>query len=604
MPKQKPKANASVDIAAKNFEAGYAIVKENPIFAPLLGEAYVSRDKNNIYRKDGLTFVTNEGDIFCNPVHRADPWEWARAIAHCLLHLAMGHFQKKDRPTDWNIACDYIVEKFLSDFSFGRPLYNSATPTGFSDEEKLYNHLGELKDKARFTGYGTAGIDTQDMLFGYEKRSKYYSRWNPKPEWSKIFAHGLSAAVREAVNKAAGEETGNQDQSQNSEAHKAKRWFVSSYPLLGAIAANFKIIYNTQTCNQMDISIAAISPSLGEIYVNPSKYLTPEEMRFVMAHEFLHAALRHDARLEWRDAYLWNVACDFVINSWLTEMGLGERPEGLLYDEQFKGLNAEAVYDRIVGDMRTYRKLATLRGVGLGDILPPDKGNTGSKGHGTDLDDFYRRALRQGLAYHQEQGRGYLPAGLIEEIYALAHPPIPWDVELARWFDDHFTPIEKKRSYARPSRRQSSTPDIPRPNWVLSQAALDGRTFGVVLDTSGSMDRALLATALGAIASYSAARDVPAARVVFCDASAHDAGYMKPEDIAGAVKVKGRGGTILQPGIDMLRNTADFPQAAPILIITDAECDKVVLYGREHAFLIPHGARLPFVPRGKVFRMR
>ncbi|MCL2528283.1 MAG: hypothetical protein FWE42_07675, partial [Defluviitaleaceae bacterium] len=473
MPKQKPKANASVDIAAKNFEAGYAIVKENPIFAPLLGEAYVSRDKNNIYRKDGLTFVTNEGDIFCNPVHRADPWEWARAIAHCLLHLAMGHFQKKDRPTDWNIACDYIVEKFLSDFSFGRPLYNSATPTGFSDEEKLYNHLGELKDKARFTGYGTAGIDTQDMLFGYEKRSKYYSRWNPKPEWSKIFAHGLSAAVREAVNKAAGEETGNQDQSQNSEAHKAKRWFVSSYPLLGAIAANFKIIYNTQTCNQMDISIAAISPSLGEIYVNPSKYLTPEEMRFVMAHEFLHAALRHDARLEWRDAYLWNVACDFVINSWLTEMGLGERPEGLLYDEQFKGLNAEAVYDRIVGDMRTYRKLATLRGVGLGDILPPDKGNTGSKGHGTDLDDFYRRALRQGLAYHQEQGRGYLPAGLIEEIYALAHPPIPWDVELARWFDDHFTPIEKKRSYARPSRRQSSTPDIPRPNWVLSQAALD-----------------------------------------------------------------------------------------------------------------------------------
>jgi len=603
-PKSKGKQKETTDIATKNFEAGYNIVKENSIFYPLLDAAYISRDKSGVYRKEGLTFVTNEGAIFCNPIFRADPWEWARAIAHSLLHLAMGHFHKKERPIDWNIACDYIVEKFLSDFSFGKPLYNSTTPTGFSDEEKLYIHLGEIRDKSRFVGYGTAGVDIQDMLFGYNKLSKWYSHYNKPPEWPKIFAQGLSAAVREAVNKAAGEDTtDDNDFSENSEAHRAKRWFISSYPLLGAIAANFKVIYSTQVCEQMDISIAAISPSMAEIYVNPKKYLSSEEMRFVMAHEFLHAALRHDVRQEWRDAYLWNVACDFVINSWLTEMQLGERPDGLLYDEQFKGLNAEAIYDRIVNDMRTYRKLATLRGVGLGDILPASGGKS-NRHSDMDLDDFYRRALRQGLSYHQEQGRGYLPAGMIEEIYALSHPPIPWDVELARWFDEHFTPIEKKRSYARPSRRQSSTPDIPRPNWVLSQAALDGRTFGVVLDTSGSMSRAILAAALGAIASYSAARDVPAARVIFCDAEAHDAGYMKPEDIAGAVKVKGRGGTILQPGVEMLRMADDFPKDAPILIITDAECDKVVLYGREHAYLVPHGARLPFAPKGKVFRMK
>jgi len=474
----------------------------------------------------------------------------------------MEHFQKKERPVDWNIAFDYIVEKFLSDFSFGKPLYQNTIPTGFSNEEKLYRLVGEVKDKTQFMGYGTAGGDVQDMLFGYKNRySSYYISYNTPPEWPKIFAHGLSAAVRNAVNIASGEQVEDNDgKANNSEAHKAKRWFISSYPLIGAIAANFKIVYDEHVCMRMDISVAAISPSMAEIYINPKKYLNQDEMRFVMAHEFLHAALRHDARQEWRDYYLWNVACDFVINQWLTEMQLGERPDGLLYDEQFKGMNAEAVYDRIANDMRMYRKLATLR--------------------------------------------GYLPAGLVEEIRALAHPPIPWDVELARWFDEHFTPIEKKRSYVRPSRRQSSTPDIPRPNWVVSQASLDGRTFGVVLDTSGSMERALLAMALGAIASYSAARDVPAARVVFCDADAYDAGYMKPEDIAGTVKVKGRGGTILQPGIDMLRNADDFPKEAPILIITDAECDKVILYGREHAYLVPHAAKLPFVPKGKVFRMR
>jgi predicted metal-dependent peptidase len=74
----------------------------------------------------------------------------------------------------------------------------------------------------------------------------------------------------------------------------------------------------------------------------------------------------------------------------------------------------------------------------------------------------------------------------------------------------------------------------------------------VVLDTSGSMDRVLPGKALGAIASYSQARDVPAARVVYCDAAAYDAGYIPVEDIGGRVQVRGRGGTLLQPGVDLL----------------------------------------------------
>lgn len=590
------------DIATRNFNAGCQMVHAHPLFYPLLNTANVWRYENSKYPKNGLAFVTNDGYILCNPKCRAEPGDWARAIAHCLLHLAMEHFQKKEHPLEWNIACDCVVEKFLSDLKFGTVSSERMLPSCISDEERLYNRLCQKGDNKEYLGFGTGGDFVPDMLFSV-KALPHYTRYGKPLQWAKLFAAGLSAAVRSAVNIAAGEQealSANLEESLNSAASRAKRWFISSYPLLGAIAANFKLIEDTLICQRMEITIAAISPALSEIYINTAYHLGEEEIRFVMAHEFLHAALRHDLRQEWRDAYLWNVACDYVINQWLTEMGVGERPDGLLYDEQFKGLNAEAIYDRIVTDMRRYRKLATLRGVGLGDILPGQRGPSAD----LDLDAFYRRALGQGLSYHQEQDRGYLPEGLIEEIRALSHPPIPWDVELARWFDEHFTPIEKTRSYARPSRRQSSTPDIPRPNWIISQAALDGRTFGVVLDTSGLMDRGMLATALGAIASYSAARDVPAARVVFCDAAAYDAGYMRPEDIAQTVKVKGRGGTVLQPGIDLLEKSEDFPKEAPILIITDGYCDKVVLHGKEHAFLLPHGASLPFAPKGKVFRMR
>ena len=119
------------------------------------------------------------------------------------------------------------------------------------------------------------------------------------------------------------------------------------------------------------------------------------------------------------------------------------------------------------------------------------------------------------------------------------------------------------------------------------------------------MQRPLLASALGAIAGYAVSRDVPGIRVVFCDAAAYDQGYLRPEDIAGTVKVRGRGGTVLQPGIDLLKNAEDFPQNAPLLIITDGYCeDHLLLYGREHAYLIPQGNKLPFAARGKIFRLR
>ena len=103
------------------------------------------------------------------------------------------------------------------------------------------------------------------------------------------------------------------------------------------------------------------------------------------------------------------------------------------------------------------------------------------------VDDFCRSALQQGLEYHIADKRGLIPAGLVQEMRALAMPPIPWDVALGRWFDIHFQPLEAKRTYARPSRRQGSTPDIPRPRYVLGEFPEYSRTFGVVLDTSGSM---------------------------------------------------------------------------------------------------------------------
>jgi predicted metal-dependent peptidase len=547
--------------------------------------------------------VTTNGYLHVHPTRRGEPGEWAHVLAHCLLHLGFGHFSVPERLREWNAACDCFVEKFLADLKLGRPPEALAFPPEFSarTEQRLYQAFCEGGIPDHLTDCSTAGPGVADMVIAPEKTG-----WpGRKIDWQRCFGEGLARAVASAVNVAGGrEKTLGAASLSHTAVQRARSWFISSYPLLGSLATAFTIIEDPVLCGRMGISVAAVSAEAQEIFINPAAGLDEHECRFVMAHEILHVGLRHHVRRQGRDPFLWNVACDYVINGWLIEMGLGDLPKvGALYDPELKGESAEALYDRIATDMRRCRRLATFRGVGLGDILEPRVPDWWTAGDGLSLDDFYRRCLAHGLVYHEEQGRGLLPAGLVEEIRALSQPPIPWDVELAQWFDHYFSPLERRRSYARPSRRQSATPDIPRPRHVPAWGAEDGRTFGVILDTSGSMDRNLLAKALGAIASYSISREVPAVRVVFCDAAAYDQGYMAPEAIADRVRVRGRGGTVLQPGIDLLERSQDFPEGGPFLIITDGFCDRLHLR-REHAFLMPEHRHLPFVPKGKVFRIR
>ncbi|BCB76162.1 hypothetical protein GCM10022251_68340 [Phytohabitans flavus] len=609
MPKKR-KEQVDPNVAA--FQAAWQALCVHPMFAPM---RYVN---TGAWRRDGvqaalvdhaelrdaktIARVDQSGRLTASRAHRLDESGWTWALAHCLLHLGFGHLAL-DRYADdqayADVAC-LAVTRFQRAVKLGvEPLPLPAElPT--AEESVLLRQWREagVPPPLAHCGPGGHGSDLVPVL-PPEKLGLRSS-----VDWPAHFAIGLAAAATAAVEVAGGLRTTLTGEASRHEAWDlARSWFLSSFPLLGALASRFTLVADADLARRWDIAIAAVSPAAGEIYVNPLRKLSGPEWRFVLAHEMLHAALRHGDRVGARDPYLWNVAADYVINGWLLEMGVGEPPDGLLHDPELAGFSAEAVYDRIATDLRRLRKLATLRGTGLGDVLGAPLPWPGSPGRGVDLDDFYRRALLDGYAYHQRAGRGLLPAGLEEEIRVLEHPPLPWDARLARWFEEYVPSPQRTRSYARPSRRQASTPGIPRPGWRWPDEAVVRTTFGVVLDTSGSMDRELLGKALGAIASYAMARDVPAARVVFCDAYPYDAGYLPMEQVAGRVRVRGRGGTVLQPGVDLLERAADFPPTAPILVITDGWCD-VIRVRREHAFLVPEAARLPFTPRGPVFRLR
>ncbi|MGQ4385388.1 vWA domain-containing protein [Streptomyces sp. SAS_270] len=595
------KQEAKPDPATEAYLKGLAMVHGNPALDAL--EASFCRNSCKTAPPNGWACVDSDGWVHVHPTRRAEPAEWAWALAHCLLHLGFGHVPaakgRRTQPDRFELAARcVVVHRFQQTFPVGRP--PDGLPLAFpgGDEEQLAARWRRDGIPPEYEHCGAGGTSTDQLL---EPWQEYLG---PVKDWQTVFAHALTRTVSAAMDVAGGRrEELKGARTQLRPWERALSWFVSSYPLLGGIAAGMTLVADAELARAHDIAVAAVNAEAGEIYVNPLLSHTDEEWRFILGHEMLHAALRHSERRGHRDPFLFNVAADYVINGWLREMRVGEMPEGLLYDPELSGLSTEEVYDRIAGDLRRQRRLATLRGKGRGDILGEPLPHSRAPAGYVDLDEFYRRGLVQGQELHSRQDRGLLPAGLIEEIRALAHPPVPWDAQLARWFDEFVPRPEPVRTYARPSRRQSSTPGIPRAGRYFPPEEIARCTFGVVLDTSGSMGRVLLGKALGAIASYAEARDVPAARVVFCDAAPHDAGYLPVTEIAGRVRVHGRGGTVLQPGIDLLLRADDFPRGAPLLVITDGDCD-VLRVRREHAYLIPQGARLPFTARGPVFRVR
>lgn len=335
----------------KPIYAGFDLLQSHPLFSQLAGTIAVRNA--HLSNHSSLACVTKNGEISVNIHARLNAAEWAYVMAHHLLHLAFGHLDKNKMPSAaeiyplvWNKACDIYVTRFLTDIGFSGSLFQDPSafyPIKLNDERKIYEYLLDTEGISPKQTYGLNTSSTCDM-FGTSSPIIY--KKGEQNEYTETFAAAINHSIKKVVIHAGGHDA---SKKKDTVISNASEWFLSHYPLLGGLASSFKIIEDIDLCRRYEIHIAAVDAVHGEIYTNPSCCLTLEEWKFVLAHEYLHAGLCHHERCQGRDHYLWNIACDYVINDWLLAMHIGSMPvEDLLYDESLHNMSAEAIYDLIV----------------------------------------------------------------------------------------------------------------------------------------------------------------------------------------------------------------------------------------------------------------
>ncbi len=361
--------------------------------------------------------------LWPNLRRRASAEDWTYIFARVRLHIALNHLDPQRRDLSWHMASWCRAEQMLATLGIGsRPVEFGPLPEDLprGDDVALAAFLDEQPMRPEIACLSLAGSGQRFWHFG----EHFELSGRLREQRSAALALGIRTAAARALKNPCGSgmssDTGNKS---HTVVRCARDWILSEYPLLAALASSFALVEDEAQCSRLSVTVAAICDVTQEIYVNPRAALTEEEARFVLAHEFLHAGLRHSVRQGERDPWLWNVACDFVINGWLLEMKLGHPPEGIgfLHDPGLRDSSAEEIYEQIVSNLGLLQKLSggsTLNGENC-DILKGEECLGTSRGGGVDLDSFYRRALFDGISRHRDSSRDPLPFGFIKAIGAL-----------------------------------------------------------------------------------------------------------------------------------------------------------------------------------------
>ncbi len=309
-------------------------------------------------------------------------------------------------------------------------------------------------------------------------------------------------------------------------------------------------------------------------YVNQ---LSRRELRGLLLHEVLHAALLHPNRRGLREPLRWNLAADIVTNGIVRALNWAELPDGAIIEAALETFSVEEVYELVPVTPQTM--------AGFKPDLLESEGPQSNASRGEN-EAYWRQARAQAevLSAHGSQ-----PAGLKRELARLADARVDWRTELWRFAaktPDDFEDFDRRFIHR---------------GLYLESLTAETLELSVALDTSGSVSLPLLGSFLSEVKAILGLYPRVRGQLYFADAALYG-----PYDLEQPIPTaSGGGGTSFAPFFEALERNAEAGASRVAIYLTDG-------FGEFPSFVptlpvlwavAPGGARDERFPFGRVIRM-
>jgi predicted metal-dependent peptidase len=351
--------------------------------------------------------------------------------------------------------------------------------------------------------------------------------------------------------------------SQEDRLVKSRITLLMQYPFFGQLALYLKL--------EETRSIPTGATDGKKYYYNPDfvAELSEQELNFLTVHEVLHPALGHLWRGEGKDRLIFNHATDYVINGMIKECDYHGNSfkiiKGGLYDEKFKGMSAEEVYDILINDedyVNKARKMA-MDGVRVliddHDIWEKADGKDGT-GNG-DGDEDWKGRLVQASQVAEGKHKGTMPSLIKRMLKDFTTPQKNWRQILAEFVEQEINDY----GFSPPDRRFSDS-DFILPDFSEPEDVVKNLVFAI--DTSGSIGekefQIFISEIVGCISQFGGKVK---GTLIYCDYEIASNGVYDLDDAHKSLPVGG-GGTDFRPVFDWIEDSLD-NDCAGLVYLTD-----------------------------------
>ena len=303
----------------------------------------------------------------------------------------------------------------------------------------------------------------QDVLYSVEGKK----RWQPDPDITPEALEEMRVDVLDRI-------------------IVARIGLLLRHPFFGNMATRLRIV-------EADDWLGTAAVDGRNLYFNTQFFnaMSNKEIEFVIAHEILHCVFDHLLRREDRDAMIFNIAADYIVNNLLVRDRIGEIPKLVDCFQNFKyeGWSSEEVYDDI------FEKYDQEQLEQLGELLDEhiDWEGDGSEGDGNSKEGKDSKGENKRPSYSKDElkkirdeikesminaaqsaGAGNTPAGVQRIIKELTEPKMNWRQLLRQQIQ---STIKSDFTFTRPSRKGQ-----------MSGAILPGMSFQNTIDICVSID--------------------------------------------------------------------------------------------------------------------